>query len=51
MISDWIGGTNINYSGLKNLLILSNLKKNNFSIFDLRKNCIIKTIEVAHILY
>ena len=42
VISDWIGGTNIHYSGLKNLLLLSNLKKNNFSVFDLRQNSIIK---------
>lgn len=44
--SDWVGGTHISYSGLKQMLILVNAKKGSMSFFDLRKNNIIRTLEV-----
>ena len=44
--ADWTGGTHISYSGLKQMLILVNGKKGSMSFFDLRKNNIIRTIDV-----
>ena len=44
VISENVGGNNIYFSALKNQLYLINSKKGTISIFDIRKNSILKTV-------
>ena len=41
-----VGGTHVEYSFAKQMLVMSNFKKNRITFFDIRKNSVLKNLDV-----
>lgn len=51
IVNAGVGGTHVEYSFAKQMLVMSNFKKNRITFFDIRKNSVIKNLDVLIIPY
>lgn len=49
IFSENVGGTSVLFSSTKNYVIFGNSKNNTFSVYDLERNSILRTIDVNNL--